>query len=272
MTSVIVWLDLEYDNESFEQPFIWPRDIWLAADSRISGTSAQHRSGYRTLTDYAPKILPIQYTFYRNNEDAPGVRLAYSGEIGFAYAGNTLPANLTYSMICASFIRMTAECGSVLPSLDDMVKFITRVGGYYARETQSCFELFVTGTCPRDQHSGVQVFHLSLWSKSQPSYHKLILDSDHRMYMIGNRKQELRVTCGAGFANDISYSPAEALAALIAETAIDEVGGLLSIARVERLGGITLFPKYVTAVLARLGYPMFNGERFGSVGEFKVGA
>ena len=271
MTSVIVWQDRELDETNFSEPHIWKRDIWMAADSRISAPSGEHRSGRRILTDAAPKILPIRFELFEHSEHGPGVTQRFHGELGFAYAGNTLPATMTYSMAVSSFARMTAEFDAELPSLEDMVIFIARVGGHYARETAAPFELFVSGTCPRDPYGGAQVWHLTLWSNKRPGYHRLRFDADHRMYLMGNRKDELRAKCRAGFADNIEYNPTRALAELIEETEVGEIGGLLTLARVESAGGITLFPGYgVAAANGRLP-ATFDGGRFGKVGVFEIG-
>jgi len=271
MTSVIVWQDRELDETNFATPHVWEREIWIAADSRISAPSEEHRGGRRVLTDVAPKILPIHFDLYERPEHGPGVRHCYEGELGFAYAGNTLPANMTYSMVVSSLARMTAEFDSELPSLEDMVIFIARVGGHYARETGAPFEAFVTGTCPRDPHGGAQVYHVTFWSKKPSGYHRLKFDADHRMYLMGNRKDELRKICRAGFATDISYNPTCALVQLIEETEAGEIGGLLSLARVESAGGITLFPGYGAAESGGRLPATFDGSQFGSIGAFEVG-
>lgn len=271
MTSVIVWQDRELDETNFATPYVWARDIWIAADSRISAPSERHRGGRRVLTDVAPKILPIHFDLYERSEHGPGITHCYEGELGFAYAGNTLPANMTYSVVVSSLARMTAEFDSELPSLEDMVIFIARVGGHYARETGAPFEAFVTGTCPRDPHGGAQVYHLTLWSKKPPGYHRLKFDADHRMYLMGNRKDELRTVCRAGFAADISYNPTRALVQLIEETEVGEIGGLLSLARVDSAGGITLFPGYGAAESGGRRPATFDGNQFGSIGAFEVG-
>lgn len=271
MTSVIVWQDRELDETNFATPYVWERDIWIAADSRISTPSEEHRGGRRVLTDVAPKILPIHFDLYERPEHGPGIRHRYEGELGFAYAGNTLPANMTYSVVVSSLARMTAEFDSELPSLEDMVRFVARVGGHYARETDAPFEAFVTGTCPRDPHGGAQVYHLTLWSKKAPGYHRLQFDADHRMYLMGNRKDELRTICRAGFAADISYNPTHALVQLIEETEVGEIGGLLSLARVDSAGGITLFPGYGAAEAGGRLPATFDGNQFGSIGAFEVG-
>jgi len=271
MTGVIVWQDRELDETNFSEPHIWERDIWMAADSRISASSEEHRSGRRVLTDVAPKILPIRFELFERPEHGPGVTQRYYGELGFAYAGNTLPANMAYSVAVSSFARMTADFDTELPSLKDMVTFIARIGGHYARETAAPFELFISGTCPRDPHGGAQVWHLTLWSKKAPGFHRLRFDADHRMYLMGNRKEELRQKCRAGFAADIGYNPTQALAELIEETEVGEIGGLLTLARIESAGGITLFPGYgASAADGRLP-ATFDGDRFGNVGAFQIG-
>lgn len=249
---------------------MWERDIWIAADSRITTASNDH-GGRRVLTDVAPKILPIHFDLFKRYEYGPGVTHRYEGELGFAYAGNTLPANMTYSVVVSSLARMTAEFSAELPSLDDMVAFITRVGGHYARETSASFEAFVTGTCPRDPHGGAKVYHLLLWSKKAPGFHRLQFDADHRMYLMGNRKEELREICRAGFSADISYNPTRALVQLIEETEVGEIGGLLSLARVDSQGGITLFPGYGAAECGGRLPATFDGNKFGTIGAFEVG-
>lgn len=272
MTSVIVWQDRELDELNFGKPHIWERDIWIAADSRISAASDYHDGGRRVLTDVAPKILPIRFECFERPEHGPGVSQRYYGELGFAYAGNTLPANMTYSIAVSSFARMTADFDTELPSMEDMVNFIARVGGHYARETRAPFELFVTGTCPRDPHGGAQVWHLTLWSNEKPPhYHRLVFDAEHRMYLMGNRKDELRKICRVGFAADISYNPTLALSELIDESAIGEIGGLMMLARVDSAGGITLFPGYGAASSGGKLPATFNGSQFGDVGQFEIG-
>lgn len=270
MTSVVVWQVRELDETNFATPHVWERDIWIAADSRISTASDDH-SGRRVFTDVAPKILPIHLDLFERSEQGPGVNHRYNGELGFAYAGNTLPANMTYSVVVSSLARMTAEFDAELPLLEDIVAFITRVGSNYACEIGAPFEAFVTGTCPRDPHGGATVYHLLLWSNKAPSFHRLQFDADHRMYLLGNRKDELRAICRAGFAADISYNPTQALGQLIAESAVGEIGGLLSLARVESQGGITLFPGFGAAESGGRLPATFDGNRFGSIGMFKVG-
>ncbi|MEG3162737.1 hypothetical protein U1763_19730 [Sphingomonas sp. LB2R24] len=272
MTSVIVWQERQFDKTAFEEPYVWTRDIWIAADSRISARSEQYSSGHRILTDVAPKILPIRFELFERPEHDPGVRPGYHGELGYAYAGNTLPATMTYSVAVSALARMTADFDAELPTIKDFVTFIAGIGHHYARETGGPFELFVTGVCPQDEYSGPQVWHVVLWSDGRPpNAHQVTFDANRRMYLLGNRKDELRAKCRAGFAADIGYNPTIALNELIEASGVGEIGGLLTLARVDRTGGLTLFPGYGAAAVDGRLPNTFDNDLFGTVGAFEVG-
>ncbi|MEN3971595.1 hypothetical protein WJS89_02825 [Sphingomicrobium sp. XHP0235] len=271
MTSVIVWLDLEKDDLVSGSQRYFNGGLWIAADSRISSPSDKFQNGRQILTDVAPKILPVPYTLYRRHEDGPGSVPVYNGELGFAYAGNTLPANMTYGLIMSALAGSTGEFYSEYPTMEDFVKFVTLIGSHFAREAQASFEAFLTGTCPQDPHGGAQVWHLLLWSQKQGQYHKCEFSAEKRMFLLGNRKAELREMCRKGFALSVDYNPTKALRAVIKEEGFSEVGGLVTIAKIERQGGITLFPRFGPAAAAGDLPGSFSREMLGKIGDFEVG-
>ncbi len=271
MTSVIVWQRHEIVT-TFGNKDIWQGDYWIAADSRISAPSDEHVSGRRLLTDGAAKVIPIHYRLFRRYESGPGLSECWEGLIGFAYAGNTLPATMTYAYVVSSFVEMTADHFDELPTMSDFVDFIARVGQRYAVETRAPFELLITGNDPRSNARDVELWHVAVWSNGRPpSVRAVRFDASSRFFLMGNRQDEISKIVQAGFDADPEYNPTAALGDIIDRHEVAEIGGSLQLARLHRSGGITLFPSFGAAAYGGKLPTTFKADEFGGVGAFKVG-
>ena len=271
LTSVIVWQRHEVVR-TFGDGDVWKGDYWIAADSRISAASEEYAGGRRILTDAAAKIIPIHYKLFKRYETGPGVTRCWEGELGFAYAGNTLPATMTYAYAVNAFSEMTADAYDELPALEDFVRYIARVAKRYAAESKAPFELLITGNDPRLDDRDVELWHLAVWSTDRPvDVARVTFDQSKRFFLMGSRREEIAKLVQAGFDADVEYNPTAALGGVIDQREIAEIGGTLQLARLHRSGGITLFPAFGLASYGSKLPTTFNADEFGSVGAFDVG-
>ncbi len=243
MTSVVAWRAREIFSFEGGPTSVQLGDVWVAADSRVTGPGPA--AAPRVLTDAAAKILPIPVRMFEGYEHGPGYHSIYEGQLGFAYAGSTFSATMTQTLVASCLSSLCGEYGANLPSLEDLVDFICRVGTRYTLDVESIFEACVVGAQPdRRGLTDTQCFHLT-YSTEHRALIKTEIDLDPAgsFVLLGSRKAEISKMIAAGFETSIEYSPTRALTEIIAQEGIADIGGGLQIGRASR-GGFRLFPTW----------------------------
>ena len=285
MTSVVIWrrrelidgeaLRATWDNHltlAPETPWMHVGDMWLAADTRIS---AETPAGTRTVsTDAALKILPITIELYQEHEDGgPGTKLAYTGELAYAWAGNMLPAISTFAMVSSYLKRLRGPAFADLPTRDSLANLVNRIGATYAADTRQPFEAFLVGASPQSNGRGKDgAYRLRFDQTGTPRLiEKLDLEPNGSYALLGSKQKEIAATIEQGMRNDVEYIPALAIKDLIRADAeasiIGDIGGHLNLARVSR-GGVEIYPEWRNP---EDGLPRaYSDAEVGRVGKWRV--
>lgn len=247
-------------------PSMWLGDIWIAADSRISTAT---NSGSRSVpTDAALKILPINLELFREHEHGPGSVPVYEGQIGFAYAGSILPANMTFAMAVSYLRGLTGPYDAELPTIGNIVGMINRIGATYAAETRLPFEAFVVGRCPRHRDNRKDhAFHLRFDVSGTPRRPvQLDLDPDGSFALLGSNQQTIGDRLRDRLTANREYNPALVIKEVIEEEIAGDIGGYLHLARIN--GGVEIYPEW-RGDRTSLPSPYADG-RMGWLGEWRV--
>ncbi len=249
------------------------QDVWLAADSLISTSTAGPSRA--TLTGAAAKIVPIPVRLYQGYENGPGYHPIYEGQLGFAYAGSTFSATMTQSLVMSCLGSLCGEIDDALPTMDDLAAFICRVGTRYITDSAAPFEACIVGAdCDRRGQSPTRCFHLTYDPTSLAMvFTEIDLDPPGSFVLLGDRKADVGKLILDGFSNDPEYRPSQALAQTISDSGYPSIGGALQLGRASQ-GWFKLLPTWgysgsVQTFPSALGLGSAGG--LGDVGSFFVG-
>ena len=247
-------------------PSIHLGDIWIAADSRIS--KPVNSGGLVIPTDAALKILPIDLKLYREHDDGPGSYPVFEAQLAYAFAGNILPATMTYSMAVSYLRGMTGPSYANLPTIGDIVGMINRMGNTYAAETRLPFEAFVVGVCPLHQSNRRDhAYKLRFDGSGTLINPKLIdLSPTGSFELLGSYQKEIGAIITAGMAAKFDYNPALAIKSVIEEQISGDIGGYLHLARIRN--GVDIYPGW-RGDKGDLPSP-YSDSRLGHVGDWKA--
>ncbi|KSB91743.1 hypothetical protein AS593_06895 [Caulobacter vibrioides] len=271
MTSVVVWTRREVITLG-DKRSVHGDGIWVAADSRIS-TPGQV-STRKILTDAAAKLLPLQVKLFEGAEHGPGFTPAYEGQLGFAYAGSTFSATMTYALAASCLQSLCGAYDDPFPSLEDLVGLVCAIATRYVVDAAAPFEACILGAQPyRRGLTDSQCFHLTYDPGQRTMVSREIdLAPEGSFLLLGSRQAELTEALTAGFAQTVEYNPTRALAEIITRDGVDEIGGALQLGRARR-GGFRLLPTWGYAAGAP-AYPSLVGLKAGgalqNVGAFWV--
>ena len=272
MTSVVAWRAREIFSFEGGPSSVQLGDVWIAADSRVTGAGPTAEP--RVLTDAAAKILPVPVRMFEGYEHGPGYHSIYEGQLGFAYAGSTFSATMTQTLVASCLSTLCGEYGAALPSLEDLVGFICRVGTRYTLDVESIFEACVVGAQPdRRGQTDTQCFHLTYSAEHRTMIKTEVnLEPAGTFLLLGSRKAEISRMIEAGFETSIEYGPTRALMDIIAQEGVADIGGGLQIGRASR-GGFRLFPTWGYNRGAPNLRSMLNqgGAGLFEIGDFRVG-
>lgn len=248
-------------------------DVWLAADSLVSSPGSG--SGQRVLSPGAAKIIPIPIRLYEANQSGPGYLPIYEGQLGFAFAGSTFSATMTQSLVMSCFTSLCGDFDAKLPSMQDLVDFICKVGTRYIRDSASVFEACVVGSdCDKRGLAPTRCFHLTYSGASRSmTGSEVDLDTPGAFVLLGDRKADVGKLVAEGFAVDPTYRPSDTLAKIIEDAGFESIGGALQLGRASQ-GWFRLLPTWgysptATAFPKLLGLGDEHG--LGDVGAFYVG-
>ncbi len=135
MTLVVSWI-------KYEMPITIPA-IWTVSDSKIT-------SGNNTLTLEGSKVMELHIKC-RTNSVYPRT-IYYTGSLGFAYAGSSLIALNTYTMLESILSNLGGkETSNTLPDHISIAEKASKILKIYASSIQGSCEISIYGFCPKTQ-------------------------------------------------------------------------------------------------------------------------
>jgi hypothetical protein len=225
MTVVAIWF------EPFDQV------IWAVADTRVSrlGPVAS------TITDMAAKLLPLSLRCFQPGEHDFVNDLTLQTSFGFAYAGNTLPALMTYTVANTCLQNLISRSGASPPSLADVAAVVQRIGQRYILEIMADFEAVVFGWCPVEHRYRAVLLspetkcanrHVSAYE--QPLYNTefVSLLGVHRTEVTSEITTVLQELEGL----PLKRAPKIAIQNLVSKGSLPAIGGTLQIGTATELG------------------------------------
>lgn len=263
---------------------VWMGDqrLYAVADTRIV------RSPGNVLTEHGPKILAINLVCKQPSQSGFFDRVTYRNTLGFAYAGSSLAALCTHSLVNTLFQTLIAGPGTRAPLLRELAATIAKVSEHYMREigqlsaAAGLFQSIVFGYCVvSDRFEAFTIRpHISEGSMSVEIAEESL--SPDAVVIIGTDPERLRertaeIRAAAAHPVVFADAPRRALRSIIdAGNQDSTVGGAVQYAWVTR-GGLELvadavprrppLPGLNVASLV-LGFDMHD---FGSVGPYIVG-
>lgn len=221
---------------------IWRSDkgISAAADTRIS-------DGLSTITDAGPKLfqIPVAAVPFGVSPSTP----QQFGDVGFAFAGNTLSAQSTAAMAATCLQNLSGPEPAHAPSLSDIADFVCRCAEVVVRSREfsrpndkSRFEAAVFGYCNTQGRMAAYVLEFTTNSDGLAVATASEFDLSTQVLALGNgigRVQELIGELVA--ANALPVHPTSLIAKVIDDPSQDAVGGSLQFAMANE-DGVRLVP------------------------------
>jgi len=234
MTVVTIWLEPSDDA------------LWAVADTRIS--SPGPGGGFTISTDSAAKLFAIPVQCHRPSGDIGFRRVPhYTTSIGFAFAGDLVPATMTVATASTFLQNLITTGSSDPPRLSEIAQMIGRLAARFSKEKlfssngrYGKFESAVFGWCP--------VLNRFAVYELKPSSDQAQFEIECLECLPEDDKQVVSFGSGAMRLNELiahirqnvdefhrtSRFPKLAVEALIRENNLGDVGGSLSIGLANR--------------------------------------
>jgi hypothetical protein len=142
---------------------LWREDRWLwaVADTRISKAAIAGTF----LTDGGSKLFRLNVQCREPGSGGFFSKQTFSGSLGFAFAGASLPALMTYAAANACCESLNAPSGTRPPDLMHIAQLVARIAGRYMRDVldrnngrEGAFEAAIFGLCPsQDRYRALHV-------------------------------------------------------------------------------------------------------------------
>jgi len=274
MTVVTIWLE--------------PRDnaLWAVADTRISSPGPD--GGITISTDSAAKLFAIPIQCNRPSSDISFKRVPhYTTSIGFAFAGDVVPATMTVATASTFLQNLTTTGSSDPPRLSEIARMIGRLAARFSKEKlfssnghYGKFQSAVFGWCPVLDRFAIY--------ELKPHSDQAQFDIECLEYLPKDNQQAVSFGSGAKRLNELiahirqngdefqrtSLLPKLAVEALIRENNLGDVGGNLSIGLANRFE----FRLYAHVTPIVPGFPdakmCFNGidlfDEVGPIGHYLI--
>lgn len=263
MTVVAIWFE-PHDNA-----------IWAVGDTRISGQGAGG-----TLTDGAAKILPLTLFCRQPGPSGDFTSPALIASLGYAYAGSTLGAIMTYIVVNTCLQSLIGLPGSQPPSVRDVAGLIQRVSSAYAREIGSDFESAVFGWCPQMQnYRAITVEPLKTATTFEMRMVEQPLFDTDFFVLLGSHKLAVRTEIEKTYlelqGQNLKRAPRMAIQRLVANDSLPGVGGGLQLGTATQSGFQLkshlrpVAPGEGTFGFNLLGFSVEN--QLGSIGSYQIG-
>ncbi len=263
MTIVAVWYESSDDC------------VWCVADTRVSKSG---QSGRIVLTDSAAKIFSLKVrSKIVNRENFPG-RTYFERDFGFAYAGNSLPALMTFSTASTFLQNLMSNDGyERIPSLEEIGWHVRKLAERFSKEMvlanpspELLFEAVIFGECPRSKEFEIFRFETNIVEQSA-SVKMLRQPHNGEITVLGSGKEQFQLHLDRIMKEGVYKTrlPKHAVRATIESGTGTDVGGHISQAIANRRN----FELYLTHDPATAGKPRgrvhFNGialDELGTVG------
>jgi hypothetical protein len=256
---------------------VWyePHDdiVWMIADTRIS-------RGGGSLTDGGAKILPLTLKCFEPGASGFFDRSTLATTLGYAYAGNTLPALMTYSVINTCLSNLAGLPNSSPPSILQVGAMALRVAERYVLETMADFTAVIAGWCPSThRYAAIVIEPDPNVSPRRMRLREEPLDEAQHVTLLGSHRERVEEAVRLAYEQTrgqvLQRAPKIALTRLVESDELSGIGGSLQIGTASRFG---FDLKYWVAPLTKgssaagrflLGIDL--DEEIGGVGPFRVG-
>ena len=259
VTAVAIWFE-PHDNV-----------VWAVSDTRVSG---KHGGA---LTEGAAKILPLSLRCFTAGDEGFFNRPTLSTSFGFAYAGSTLIATMTYAVTNNLLQTLFAFPSQPPPSLLDAAALVGRIAERYVREICDDVEIGVFGWCPLQQHYRAALIHHD--PRATPRQMIIVeqpLLQEKFTLVLGTDKALIQEVIGAVYkefeGQILKRAPKHALQRIIESGTSPEIGGSLQLG-VASAHGFTL-KSYVTPNALggiKFSFLGLDIDELGDVGGYRMG-
>lgn len=243
--------------------------VYAAADTRIV------RERGNVHTEHGPKLLPIMIACRQPGPDGEFSTINYRANVGYAYAGATLPALATHALANILFQKLVGAPEAPPPSIEHLASAVAGIAYRYMLEVgqlsgpYALFSAIIFGFCPRAGRFRAFRLNPTLEQQAlQVVVHEHDLYAEDTLIVIGSNPDLLRdrvrrdrpgyfseETQNQRFADlrEIDL-PKRSLEALIREGADDSVGGAV------QSGWLTRHGFEVVSNMIPIVPPLANGR------------
>jgi hypothetical protein len=221
--------------------------LWSVADTRIS--SPGQGGGTIVRTDTGAKLFALPIVCHRLLPDLTARRAPhYQTTIGYAFAGDVLPATMTYAT-ASTFLQNLATPGEASPPmLREIAELVRSLGEQFSKESLGSsngkygrFEAVVFGWCPH--LARFAIYHLSPNSNAsrfEMDCTENLPNDSSSVIILGSGRTKLLESINSIRLNGDRFGRKGRIPKLAAEAVIEEdvgdVGGSLSIGIANRFG------------------------------------
>jgi hypothetical protein len=216
---------------------IWRSDkgISAAADTRIS-------DGVSTITDAGPKLFQIPVAAIPFGISPPPPQ--QFGDVGFAFAGNTLSAQSTATMAATCLQNLSGPEPLHAPSLSDIADFVCRCAEAVVRSREfsrpgdkSRFEAAVFGYCRKQSRMAAYVLEFATNDDRLAVATTTEFDLSTQVLALGNGIGRVQELIGELVATKtLPVHPTSLIAKVIEDPSQHAVGGSLQFATANEKG------------------------------------
>lgn len=246
------------------------RRVWAVGDTRVVGAYD------RPLTDGASKLLPLSVACRQPGRDGFYTDLTFQTSWGFAYAGSTLYALMSYAVANACLANLIHAAGAAPPSIAQAATMFQRIGRVYLQDIHEGggFEAAIFGWCPaRRQFVGYKL------SDNCNTRTEIALQTPRDLIQLGGRQEEIRTAVNAMLeANEcapIIRVPKVVISQMIRGDVDPRIGGAVQVGRATQegfdlVGTVEVYEgRGPEAYMSLLGFNV--QDVIGSVGHCQVG-
>lgn len=225
MTIVAVWYE--------------PADqmIWAVGDTRISGRQLDAPP----LTDSGAKIFPLSIACRQPGPAGFFDHVTFNTTWGFAYAGSSLYALMSYAVANACLENLIHAPGAPPPSIEEAVGMFQRIAQLYAREAGGTFSAAIFGWCTRSER--FVAFEVSQEPRGGCRDMRLIehrLRDENDVLLLGNEPEQIRADIEAELERcadqPLKRAPKTVIGSLVRENRLPGIGGGLQLGGATRYG------------------------------------
>jgi len=230
---------------------IWREEgfLWSVADTRICSPGDQ---GVVVLTDSGAKLLALPTVCRRipsTTDEIGGVNPHFATEFGFAFAGASLPALMTYATVATFLQNLATPKKEAPPRMSEVAELVRRVAQRFSDEVRlgrnsgaSQFESAVFGWCHTEAR--FQIFRIG-GDSGELKIQEFNPTSEDEIVLLGSGQDEFRRKIHQ-FKNDGEpHGRTGRWPKLVVESmaleGMGSVGGSLSIGITRKTGGYELF-------------------------------